>query len=339
MKKPFSALIALLAAISLLAACVPLDPLPEDIDVPLNIGPESPPYEPPELIIGTRTLKVGDYVVSTAEFDFHLNNVHRSLWDEVSAEEVEERASEFIQRQLSLFWYAESLGFELTEEELTSIDEDLAGAADFADSYDITVEQLLTDFFGPGMTEDEFRRIEKQRILSQKGEEALLEKFEWSEDELKEYYEANPPNSVRHILVRFIEYDTPEEAEARAEELLAEWEEGDADEDSFAEMADEHSHDNTDPATGGIAGGLYEGITAGTPFVEPFLNWTIDPERLPGDTGIVETVYGYHIMYFVVREPDWESDWKTDAEREMTSKAFDEELESMFEEHPISWAD
>ena len=39
--------------------------------------------------------------------------------------------------------------------------------------------------------------------------------------------------------------------------------------------------------------------------MENFLNWSVDMIRQPGDTGIVESTYGYHIMYYVSGEPYW----------------------------------
>ena len=43
---------------------------------------------------------------------------------------------------------------------------------------------------------------------------------------------------------------------------------------------------------------VYEGVTLGQ-MVEPFETWAIDESRQAGDTGIVETEYGYHVMYFI----------------------------------------
>ena len=45
--------------------------------------------------------------------------------------------------------------------------------------------------------------------------------------------------------------------------------------------------------------GLYEGVSSSSNFVDSFKNWAIDASRKPGDTGIVESTYGYHIMYYV----------------------------------------
>ena len=44
--------------------------------------------------------------------------------------------------------------------------------------------------------------------------------------------------------------------------------------------------------------GLYSDISADSSYVESFEAWAIDPARTVGETGIVETEYGYHIMYF-----------------------------------------
>ena len=39
--------------------------------------------------------------------------------------------------------------------------------------------------------------------------------------------------------------------------------------------------------------------------VETFNDWCFDPSRQVGDTGIVKTNYGYHVMYFCGSRPQW----------------------------------
>lgn len=116
-----------------------------------------------------------------------------------------------------------------------------------------------------------------------------------------------PLKNVRHILVSFeggttdsatgtTTYSDEEKAAARekAEELLKQWKEGEATEDSFAALAHDNSTD-----TGSVEnGGLYENIFPGQ-MVTAFNDWCFDESRKTGDTGIVETNYGYHVMYFV----------------------------------------
>ena len=41
--------------------------------------------------------------------------------------------------------------------------------------------------------------------------------------------------------------------------------------------------------------------------VTEFNDWCFDPSRQPGDTGVVETSYGAHVMYFVGYDiPYWQ---------------------------------
>ena len=118
-----------------------------------------------------------------------------------------------------------------------------------------------------------------------------------------------PMANVRHILVTpehaadeaedahadGESYSAEELAAAKqeAEELYAQWQSGEATEESFAELANEKSDDGD-----GTTGGLYTNVTPGQ-MVQAFNDWCFDASRKAGDTGIVQTEYGYHIMYFV----------------------------------------
>lgn len=111
--------------------------------------------------------------------------------------------------------------------------------------------------------------------------------------------------NVRHILIKAEADDegaytdeAKEAAKTEAERLLAEYEEGEKTEDSFAELARANSQDDGSKTNGG----LYEGVYKGQ-MVESFNDWCFDESRQQGDTGIVfneDTNYcGYHVMYFV----------------------------------------
>jgi len=115
-----------------------------------------------------------------------------------------------------------------------------------------------------------------------------------------------PLSNVRHILVKFqggttdettntTTYSAEEKAAAKtkAEEILAEWKAGDATEDSFAALANEKSDDGD-----GTTGGLFENISPDSNYVANFKNWALDQHK-SGDTGVIETEYGYHVMYYV----------------------------------------
>ena len=78
----------------------------------------------------------------------------------------------------------------------------------------------------------------------------------------------------------------------QAEELYSKWQEGDRSEESFANLAMEHSVDGS-----AANGGLYENVYVGQ-MVKEFEDWCFDESRAAGDHGLVKTVYGYHIMFF-----------------------------------------
>ena len=114
-----------------------------------------------------------------------------------------------------------------------------------------------------------------------------------------------PLVNVRHILAAFeggttdpntglTTYADEEKLAAKAEaaELYAEWKNGAANEESFAALANEKSDDGD-----GTTGGLYENVYPGQ-MVPAFNDWCFDEARKAGDTDIVETDYGYHVMYF-----------------------------------------
>ncbi len=109
---------------------------------------------------------------------------------------------------------------------------------------------------------------------------------------------------VRHILIPFAHEDSSDTsstysdeekqaAKEKAEEIYQQWKDGEATEDSFAALAATESSDSS-ASNGGLIADIYEGMT-----VEPFNDWLFDESRQPGDNGIVESEYGYHVMYYV----------------------------------------
>ncbi len=102
------------------------------------------------------------------------------------------------------------------------------------------------------------------------------------------------------------------------EEIEALWEDTDMTEDDFAELAEEYSDDSS-AENGGLIEDIYK-----NEMVEDFNSWCFDEGRTPGDYGIVETTYGYHLIYYVstgdeywtvladaaIRSEDY-SDWYT----------------------------
>lgn len=119
--------------------------------------------------------------------------------------------------------------------------------------------------------------------------------------------------NVRHILAKFqggtkdsngnVTYSTKEKeaAKAEAEKLLQQFKDSIANEtdaakieEIFGELANKESDDQNGKVTNG---GIYEDVYPGQ-MVEPFEKWCFDESRKPGDTGLVETTYGWHVMFY-----------------------------------------
>ena len=118
---------------------------------------------------------------------------------------------------------------------------------------------------------------------------------------------AKPLANVQHILVKFTggtkdtttgttTYSEAEKkaAKDKAQAILDEFLKGEKqDSAAFAKLASTKSDDTGSKATGG----LIEGIYRDSNYVQSFKEWALD-NRKPGDTGIIESEYGYHVMFY-----------------------------------------
>lgn len=224
---------------------------------------------------------------------------------------------------------AEEAGFTLDaewEESLTNLPADLLEQA--KESGLETAEEMLADVIGPTCTMDEYLEYVRLAYLSNAYYNTLNEQNIPTAEEIDTYFEQQKDvlaeegitkdmgniANVRHILVTpkgGVENEETGETEyseadmeacyKEAEKILNEWKAGEATENSFGELANKYTEDTGSSTTGG----LYEGVAPGSNYVESFLNWSIDMNRKTGDTDIIETEFGYHIMYYVSGEPYW----------------------------------
>ncbi len=157
------------------------------------------------------------------------------------------------------------------------------------------------------------------------------------------YKNTNASSSdVRHILVQFpdkntdgsatsktddsgnnvssITDETKNATKEKAQVILDEYLKNPT-EDNFITLAKEKSND-TGSATNG---GLIEGISDNGQYVATFTEWAVNPERRPGDVEIVESEYGYHIMYYVKAN---EETWYLTVQNEIVSETLEKTLVS-----------
>lgn len=154
------------------------------------------------------------------------------------------------------------------------------------------------------------------------------------------YYVAlmvNPKHDVNTVTVRHILFLTQDsqtgkalsdeeiqKAKNKASETLAKWKAGDATEESFATFATDLTEDTGSSSNGG----LYENVVPGQ-MTGAFDKWIFDDSRKAGDTDIVESDYGYHIIYFVSKNGTYaDSAIRSSLASEDLEKFSDEILES-----------
>ena len=159
------------------------------------------------------------------------------------------------------------------------------------------------------------------------------------------YLEESNTVSVRHILVMPEAgtktsdeegYDEEQEqlkaaAHTKAEEILAEWKAGDATEDSFIDLVTKDSEDGTK-----YTGGLISDISVDSSLVDSFKDWALDSSRKPGDTDVVDSTYGSHVMYFVGTGLPV---WKAAVVNTLRSDDVDEWTNSLVEGADVSQSD
>lgn len=247
---------------------------------------------------------------------------------------------------------AEKAGLKTSAEDQEYLDKLPEAMEENAANYSMSLEEFMTRNIGPAAGIDEFVKYQTAYRHGAAFYNAEVEKLVPTEKDVEDYFaehEADYASSgltkdnvlvnVRHILL------TPEggttgedgattysdeewkECEDAAQAVLDAWLAGKKTEDSFAELANEHS---VDPGSN-QNGGLYEDVYTGQ-MVQAFNDWCFDESRKTGDSGLVKTEYGYHVMYFVSSRPQW----KQVAEEGWVNDQINSLFENLEEKYPLA---
>ncbi len=138
------------------------------------------------------------------------------------------------------------------------------------------------------------------------------------------YLDMDGTRTVRHILINYEEgadAASKQSTREQAQKILDEFNSGDKTESAFADLAVKNSQDTGSASSGG----LYEDIYRGQ-MVIPFEDWCFDDARQAGDTGLVESSYGVHVMYFISKDetPHYEQTIRTNKGSEEINSVIDE---------------
>lgn len=222
---------------------------------------------------------------------------------------------------------ADANGFELTEQQRAAIDNAAAELEESAtaNGFESGIAMLHSSL-GAGAELEDYVYFMELYYKANGYYAQIAQGFEPTDEQLDDYFEEHAEGyassgitkdtklvNVRHILVypegadgtNLATQEFSEEAwaasEKKAQEILDQFLAGDKTEESFAALANEYSEDpgsNTN-------GGLYENVSEGE-MVAAFNDWCFDAARQVGDTGIVKTNYGYHVMYFSGSQTTWQ---------------------------------
>jgi len=161
-------------------------------------------------------------------------------------------------------------------------------------------------------------------------------------------------NDVRHILVQFdkktdadgkevaLTNDEIAKYKEEAQKILDEYKKNPTVE-NFAELTKKYT-DDVDSEGNPNNDGLYENVADDGQYVEAFTNWAVDETRKPGDTGIVQTEYGFHVMYYVEANDDaWHASVKEAIFAEKYAAVTDDVIfeimkEVNFKNSTLNWA-
>lgn len=248
---------------------------------------------------------------------------------------------------------AEAAGLHYSDEVQADLDALPAQLDEAALSYQMASgEELLKTNFGACVTMEDYLNFWKLYYNGYEYYDAEYEKLKPTAEEVEAYFAENEQTyaekgvtrdggkyvDVRHVLLMpddpnattgedgypVYSEEAWEACRVQAQELYDAWMAGDKSEDSFAELAKEHSVDGS-----ASSGGLYTDVYAGQ-MVQNFNDWCFDEVRQVGDHALVQTQYGYHIMFFSGSRDIWFAT----AEAELWSERVSTLVPAAIEAHP-----
>jgi hypothetical protein len=234
----------------------------------------------------------GDLSILQYEFAYFVNMMgqYSGYGD---AEQLRDTAIKETAYFRTLVSKATEMGLTLSEDDMQTIDGMLTQMIPYyAMMAGVSEEEYVQGSFGVSL--EEYSMLINDMMLCDRLTYELMEQADATDEETKALYENDPDRfnsvTVRHVLFLYEGTDeqnprTQEESKKLAEETLERIKNGEDIGDLAAELTDDTASAST--------GGEYT-FTHNDSFVDEFKDWAFEAEV--GDTGIVETMYGYHVM-------------------------------------------
>jgi len=290
--------------------------------------------------------KVGKEKISVMEFNSYLSQVKSAMLSEAqinpdtpeaenfwktanfnglsATEEAKRQALDALREMKIQVIKAKEKNLKLTSEEKDLIESQIDQLIKQSGSKAEANESLMKAM---GLDIDGFRQAYTEQYLAYKLYMDETAAMNISDDEAKSVYDSDTKSfdkvTVRHILIskrdinnNWLSEEEIAEAENKAKEILEKINAG----EDMEKLAKEHSADPPVEENGGV----YT-FTKFDSYVDEFKDWAIKANV--GDTGIVETSYGYHVMRLEDRESIPFEDVKENIKSSLMQEKFIELLE------------
>ena len=216
-----------------------------------------------------------------------------------------------LQGEAFLLEYAQKNNLELGEETLSNIERTFTETEQTAAQYGMTLDEYLQAWYGPDATVDGMRSVMQRYELVTLSMQHYVDVYPFAEGETL-------LPVVYHVLFPTISLETGEKlsdedcatAKKRAEDLKK----------SVTGLEDLQTKADAAVAAGEAGEARQYRVNLGQ-MVKPFEDWCFASHNV-GDIDIVETDYGYHVMYFVGKE---EAD--EDQKKQIAYKQFQAEMD------------
>lgn len=304
--------------------------------------------------------KVGDLGITKQEYlvlsKFNMNSFLQNAQSENSTkfdwsqkyqgstakEQIKKATLDSIQEIKIQLIKAKEAGVKLEKADLDNIEKAIDQRIQNAGGSRAEAEKQLKNDYGVSLAD--YKEVYKELVLSQKYMESEKNKVKITDDEIKKQYDAHKADydkvTVTHILVATQDLQTgaaftegkKKEAKEKADNLLKQIQQG-ADMQALAEKnSDDKGQDGKVNNKG-----VYT-FSKGK-MVPQFEDWAFANHKA-GDTGIVETSYGYHVMKFEKREETKFDDVKDEIKSTILNTRFNDEfitkkLDSWKKEFPL----
>lgn len=209
--------------------------------------------------------------------------------------------------------YAVAENITLSEADQTTLDSFYTSVQTYADTYGMTLDAYLTTMYGEAITKEALTPVIERYLLAGQYMTSLEAGYAFTDAELEAYYTENSDSyenidlpTVRHILfmapVGIDGYTDATEEELAAAKALADA--ALAKITTYEDMVSVGDAALADASASESA----EYTVANGDMVDAFETWCYDEARQPGDKEVVQSEYGYHVMYFVDTQKDWMED-------------------------------